>query len=403
MKNLNKILLVVAMISILGSSYSCLAQSDAKYTVLAPLPCIESAETTYIDSQGQSRTNPGITCEGNGSVATEVDFKTYVQYTMNLLIALSAVVAVVMLVWGGIEYMFTSSFSSKKSGLERAQNALVGLLLVLTSYIILRTVDPRLVEIPNTLVPQLTVREELREDVFDSFTTQLENEITEYDKNRTKLGEELTDIRRKRAELAEKEKDLQRRIASSTDPVEINKLKVELEKTMEENIQKKAVDIVKKATIAINGNLDEIAKIVLEGRDYQHQDKFDVISRNMGLLNKHLANMQIEYAVATEELGKIRVFDSTSLRDQRNHYTTIGRLDMLNLSIGSITGSNNYYDVILTNGTKDKKRGPVLKEEIQTEINSLQRFIDATTDTELKQKMVTKKAQVEAALKNKLP
>lgn len=204
MKNLNKILLVVAMISILGSSYSCLAQSDAKYTVLAPLPCIESAETTYIDSQGQSRTNPGITCKVNGAVATEVDFKTYVQYTMNLLIALSAVVAVVMLVWGGIEYMFTSSFSSKKSGLERAQNALVGLLLVLTSYIILRTVDPRLVEIPNTLVPQLTIREELREDAKDLLRNKLSVEMNEYMDRQKKIIEEL-----KRIEEAKKLKDAQ--------------------------------------------------------------------------------------------------------------------------------------------------------------------------------------------------
>jgi len=138
--------------------------SSDKYTVLAPLPCIESAPTTYIDSAGNTQTNPGITCDGgNGALAKEVDFKTYVQYMINLLIALSAVTAVVMIVWGGIEYMWSASFPSKKAGLDRAKNAVYGLLLVLTSYIILRTIDPRLVEIPNTLVPQLTVEEWLTE------------------------------------------------------------------------------------------------------------------------------------------------------------------------------------------------------------------------------------------------
>ena len=92
--------------------------SAGNYTVLAPLPCIEGN---------------GIKCGsgGNGSLQETVTFETYVQYTMNLLIALAAVWAVAMMVWAGIEYMFTNSFSAKKSSLDRFWNAIWGIVLIM--------------------------------------------------------------------------------------------------------------------------------------------------------------------------------------------------------------------------------------------------------------------------------
>ncbi|MBU6232393.1 hypothetical protein KGP36_07200, partial [Patescibacteria group bacterium] len=43
----------------------------------------------------------------------------------------------------------------KTDGLKKVQNALVGLVLILASYLILRTIDPRFVAVPATLVPSL--------------------------------------------------------------------------------------------------------------------------------------------------------------------------------------------------------------------------------------------------------
>jgi len=75
----------------------------------------------------------------------------------NLVIALCAVVAVSMIVWGGFQYMTSFSPQVKGDGLEKVKGALLGLILILSSYIILRTIDPRLVEIPSTLVKPLSI------------------------------------------------------------------------------------------------------------------------------------------------------------------------------------------------------------------------------------------------------
>lgn len=120
-----------------------LAQAQpSNYTLLEPLPCVPGGD---------------VVCQA-GTQKETVNFKEYVQYAFNLTIALAAVAAVFMIVWGGFEYMTTDSFQGKNEGKKKVTNAIYGLVLVLCSFLILRTVDPRLVQIPSTLVPQLELR-----------------------------------------------------------------------------------------------------------------------------------------------------------------------------------------------------------------------------------------------------
>ena len=109
------------------------------YDMLAPLPCIQS---------------PGSTCDNSTSGTTPIG--GYIQNMYNLLVALAAVAAVFMIVWGGFEYMSTDSYTKKEAGIERVKHAIFGLLLVLCSYLILQTIDPRLVQVSSNLVPPLT-------------------------------------------------------------------------------------------------------------------------------------------------------------------------------------------------------------------------------------------------------
>lgn len=124
------------------------------YTLLEPLPCL----------------NGDTTCT-SGQQVTDIQFKDYVTYVFNLIIALAAVAAVFMIVLGGFQYMSSDSYSGKSEGLKKLQNALLGLLLVLSSYLILRTIDPRLVEIPSTLVPKLDIKYD--PDELSSYMKQL--------------------------------------------------------------------------------------------------------------------------------------------------------------------------------------------------------------------------------------
>jgi hypothetical protein len=64
----------------------------------------------------------------------------------NLLIGVSALLAIVMIVVGGVTYMTTDVFSQKSSGRETITHALQGLLLVISSYMILYTVNPDLLK-----------------------------------------------------------------------------------------------------------------------------------------------------------------------------------------------------------------------------------------------------------------
>ncbi|HTK32981.1 MAG TPA: pilin [Candidatus Paceibacterota bacterium] len=113
------------------------ASTPTSYTPLAPLPDVTSEKL---------------------QLATSVDFNSYVRYAFNLLIALGAVAAVFMITWGGFEYMTTDAVQGKSEGLNKIQNAIYGLLLILSSYLILRTIDPRFVNISSTIVPPLNIK-----------------------------------------------------------------------------------------------------------------------------------------------------------------------------------------------------------------------------------------------------
>ncbi len=131
---------------------------EPEYSLLAPLPCVPSGETVGVNEKGESIKIPAVNCAGNDyKVVDKMNFQQYISYAMNLLIALASVAAVFMIVWGGFKYMTSTIVSGKSDGLKKVQDAIWGLLLILSSYLILKTIDPRLVQIPNTLVPKINI------------------------------------------------------------------------------------------------------------------------------------------------------------------------------------------------------------------------------------------------------
>ncbi len=57
-------------------------------------------------------------------------------------LAIAAALAVVMIVWGGVEIMLSESVFKKSEGKQRIQDAIWGLLLALFSWLILYTINP---------------------------------------------------------------------------------------------------------------------------------------------------------------------------------------------------------------------------------------------------------------------
>lgn len=87
--------------------------------------------------------------EETKQVSTNDDgFSKYLQKIINIAISLTGILSVIMLIFGGIEYVSSSvSETAKKDAKERITNALFGLLITLSGYLILSTINPDLLSL----------------------------------------------------------------------------------------------------------------------------------------------------------------------------------------------------------------------------------------------------------------
>lgn len=91
----------------------------------------------------------GLT-DGEGS-----DIQTYLRTLFNWGIAIAVVSSILMTIYGGIKYMTTDALSGKTDGKTIIQNAITGLLLALSAWLILFTIDPRILQNNQLLNPNL--------------------------------------------------------------------------------------------------------------------------------------------------------------------------------------------------------------------------------------------------------
>lgn len=103
---------------------------DGGYQLLAPLP--------DPNNSGQLITNLDPS-KPNG-------FGTYLNLIIKMFIGICAVLSVVMIVMGGLEYMTSELAHTKESGKQRITHAIFGLLIALGAYALLNTINPDLLE-----------------------------------------------------------------------------------------------------------------------------------------------------------------------------------------------------------------------------------------------------------------
>lgn len=77
----------------------------------------------------------------------------YVNIMFKIIIGIVGVLAVVMLVLGGVQYMSTDAISGKESGKETIQHALGGLILALGAFVILNTINPNILNLNIGITP----------------------------------------------------------------------------------------------------------------------------------------------------------------------------------------------------------------------------------------------------------
>lgn len=94
---------------------------------------------------------PGIGTGGKVS-----NFGVYLSNLYKLSISLAAVLAILQISFAGFKYLTAESFGQKTDAKSKIQNSLIGLVLILTSYLILNTINPDLIK-AGFGIPSVTV------------------------------------------------------------------------------------------------------------------------------------------------------------------------------------------------------------------------------------------------------
>lgn len=121
----------------------------------ATINAVNAANQAQSQFYTNSNTNTGgkisyipletVNLPGGGSLGSG-DITTYLANLFTFGIGIAGVLAVLMIVWGGVERLLSDSVFSKGEAKTRIQNAIWGLLLALMSYLILQTINPCLVK-----------------------------------------------------------------------------------------------------------------------------------------------------------------------------------------------------------------------------------------------------------------
>lgn len=83
-------------------------------------------------------------------------FVRYLNIVIEIFLGICAVLAMIMIIGGGFEYMTSELPSFKKDGKERITNAVFGFIIALSGYVLLNTVNPKLLDLCPKL-PQASI------------------------------------------------------------------------------------------------------------------------------------------------------------------------------------------------------------------------------------------------------
>ena len=114
--------------------------------LLVPLTSFALDEKPYQTPTPYNLLAP-IPLNGPGGVTNSTTAKDYIPGIIRLTIMLAGAFAVIRIMWGGFQYISTDAFSGKSNAKGIITNALWGLVLAMSAYLILYTLNPKLVEI----------------------------------------------------------------------------------------------------------------------------------------------------------------------------------------------------------------------------------------------------------------
>ena len=121
---------------------------------LNPVSAQPSSQVTIINLSDYQAMGGNVAAEvfsgvGSGDAAGEkagANFSNYLKMVINLSLGFGVLLAVILLVIGGVQYVTVDTFTSKQAGKAGIQKALGGLLLLFISFLILHIINPKLID-----------------------------------------------------------------------------------------------------------------------------------------------------------------------------------------------------------------------------------------------------------------
>jgi len=114
-------------------------------------PALAQTEPACDSTKGYCLLTPiplnGASSNPTGSVDINSLAGSYIPGVIKLVIGLAGGIAVIMIMVGGVEYITSATGMGKSDGKDRIYNAIIGLVLVISAYTILFTINPNLVKL----------------------------------------------------------------------------------------------------------------------------------------------------------------------------------------------------------------------------------------------------------------
>lgn len=177
---------VCSLVFIAPSIALAFSVGDTPYIPLAPIPGTVKDGCDFTSTSAECQTT----------------FMTYLNGAYKTAIGVAGMLAVVMIIWWGFQYVITASEGGKTDSREGITNAIIGLLLTLGSWLIVYTINPKLV--------QLDFKAEKAADYEPVDLQKAFNEkIAEYQRNNTENAKQRSAVQK---EIKAKEEAIQNAI-----------------------------------------------------------------------------------------------------------------------------------------------------------------------------------------------
>ena len=75
------------------------------------------------------------------------DLSAYINSLYKIALALGSTMGVLLIAYAGFEYMTTDAVSKKKDGIKRIRQAVIGLLMLLSTYLVFNQIDPSILDL----------------------------------------------------------------------------------------------------------------------------------------------------------------------------------------------------------------------------------------------------------------